>query len=120
MIGKRWDKHVDDCLNEIYALIDYYKLGTSYCEKNADKGYLAKQIKKDKRPVKSYDENMNKYIKISTWLRKYWDKIYWLEETDPEYINEILDYSENAEHDDSPDSASSIIRQIEGKGKWLV
>lgn len=120
MIGKRWDKHVDDCLNEIYELIDTYQLGTIHCEKNADKGYLAKQIRNDGRPVRPYDESANKYIKISTWLRKYWKKIRWLEETDPDYINEILDYNENAEHDDSPDSASSLIRQIEGKGKWLV
>lgn len=120
MIGKRWNKHVDDCLSEIYKLIDYYKLGTTYCEKNADKEYLAKQIRKDKRPVETYSESTNKFIKISTWLRKYWHRIYWLEDTDMDYINEILDYTENAEHDDSPDSASSIIRQLEGKGQWLI
>ena len=56
---------------------------------------------------------MNKYVKISTYLRKNWKNITWLDETDPEYINEILDYSEFADHDDSPDSAASLLRYME-------
>ena len=58
---------------------------------------------------------MNKFVKISTYLRKNWEKIMWLEDTDPEYINEILDYSEFSEHDDSPDSAASLLRRIENE-----
>ena len=34
------------------------------------------------------------------------------EGTDVEYINEILDYNEQAEHDDSPDSLASVIREV--------
>ncbi|MFR9064203.1 MAG: hypothetical protein ACLVJO_10850 [[Clostridium] scindens] len=40
--------------------------------------------------VDTYSETMNKYIKISTFLRRCWKNIIWLEDTDPEYINEIL------------------------------
>jgi len=67
--------------------------------------------------VNEYNENMNKYIKISTYLRKNWKNIVYLEDTDPEYINEILDYTENAEYDDSPDSLASVLRQLTGKSK---
>ena len=112
MLGKRWDKHIDYCLDEIILLAKHYRGGTIHCEDNGDKGYVAKEIKNKGHISKSYHENMNKYIKISTHLKKWWDKIEWLEDTDPDYINEILDYTENAEHDDSPDSASSIIRII--------
>lgn len=118
MYGKRWNKHVDDCLNEIIEIIKHFKGGTIYCEDNGDKGYLAKEINKKGHFAKTYHENMNKYIKISTYLRKYWNEIEWLEDSDNDYINEILDYTENAEHDDSPDSAASIIRQIKGKKGW--
>ena len=69
--------------------------------------------------VEDYSENMNKFIKISTYLRKYWSDIIWLEDTDMDYMNEILDYTENAQHDDSPDSASCMIRKYKGKRKWL-
>ena len=65
-----------------------------------------------------YSESMNKFVKISTYLRKNWSRIIWLEDTDPEYINEILDYSEFAEHDDSPDSAASLLRNMENRNTY--
>lgn len=111
--GKRWNRHVDDCLPEIRILHKNLMLGSVSCERNADKGYLAKELYEMGFLVDSYNESMNKYIKISTFLRRYWKKIVWLEDTDPEYINEILDYSEFAEHDDSPDSAASLLRKID-------
>lgn len=119
MLGKRWNKHVDDCLSEILALQDKYKVGSISCERNADKGYLAKELRNQGMYVEDYSENMNKFIKISTYLRKYWSDIIWLEDTDMDYMNEILDYTENAQHDDSPDSASCVIRKYKGKRKWL-
>lgn len=119
MFGKRFNKHIDDCLDEILLLINHYLGGSIYCENNGDKGYVAKEIRNKGHIAKEYHEDMNKYIKISTYLKKWWNNIEWIEDTDPDYINEILDYTENAEHDDSPDSAASIIRKIKGKGKWL-
>lgn len=119
VLGKRRNKHVDDCLSEFYLYMDKYKSGTIYAERNADKGYLHKEMINDNRIVKGYQETMNKYIKISTYLRKNWSNIYFHEDTDSEYLNEILDYTENAQHDDSPDSLASIIRELTAKGKWL-
>ena len=113
--GKRWDKHVDDCLGEIGVYHKLLRAGSISCEKNADKGYLAKELRGLGYSVNPYDESMNKFVKISTYLRSNWKNIIWLEDTDPEYINEILDYSENAEHDDSPDSAASLLRSLEKK-----
>lgn len=112
-LGKTWQKHVDDCLGEIQALQERFKAGTVYNEKNADKGYLAKELQKRGMVPKLYQEKQNKYVKISTYLRREWKNIYWLEETDRDYMNQILDYTENAEHDDCPDSAASLIRQME-------
>lgn len=119
VLGKRYDKHIDKCLTDIYRLHDQYKSGTIYCEENADKGYLKKEMYEDGKIVSSYHENMNKYVKIATYLLKNWKNIYFHEDTDPDYLNEILDYTENAAHDDSPDSLASIIRELTGKGKWI-
>lgn len=116
--GKRWEKHVDDCLPEILEIHKRLRLGSVACEKNADKGYLAKEMNKVGLPPFLYSETMNKFVKISTYLRKEWSNIRWLEETDPEYVNEILDYSEFAEHDDCPDSAASLIRRMETRATY--
>lgn len=118
VFGIRLNKHVDDCLNIISNYMRIYKAGTIYCEKNADKGYLAKELRNRGFIANDYQESMNKFIKISTYLKKNWDNITFLECTSPEYINEILDYTENAPHDDSPDSLASLLRQIT-KGTWL-
>lgn len=119
VLGKRYDKHVDKCLADIYRLHKIYRSGTFYCERNADKGYLEKEMRKDGVIVQGYSENTNKYVKIATYLLKNWDNIYFHEDTDPDYLNEILDYTENAAHDDAPDSLASIIRELTGKGKWI-
>lgn len=118
--GKLWQKHVDDCMDEILLLCDYYRAGTIYCEDNADKGYLRKEIKNRGRYASGYHENMNKYIKISTYLKKHWKDIEFLEDSDSDYINQILDYTENAEHDDAPDSCASLVRKLRGKNKVLL
>ena len=116
--GKRWRRHVDDCLPEIQTLHRQLQIGSVSCEKNADKGYLAKELAGMGFRAEVYSESMNKYIKISTFLRKNWGNIFWLEDTDPEYINEILDYSEFADHDDSPDSAASLLRKMENRAYY--
>lgn len=110
--GELHQSHVDEVLPQIEARREYYRAGTLYTETNADKGYLNKSIKP---PKKSYHESMNKFIKISTYLKKEWDNIVFIKETDMNYINEILDYNENAEHDDAPDSLASLIMQSDNK-----
>ena len=85
--------------------------GTIFCEDNGDKGYLARDIMKQ-HPARTYHEGTNKYIKISTFLKQNWKNIYFYKDTDAEYLQEIMDYTEQAQHDDSPDSASSIVRQL--------
>lgn len=117
LFGKRWQKHVDECLSEIESLRQKYRAGTVFCEDNADKGYLRKELNNRGIYTSGYHESMNKFVKISTYLKANWAKIQFLTDTDPEYINEILDYNEFAEHDDSPDSAASIIRKFENKTK---
>lgn len=110
--GKLWHKHVDNCLPEIKQLHEKFKGGTIHVEKNADKGYLHKEIKEFGLLSTVYNEYMNKYVKITTHLYKHWKSIYWIKGTDDDYLNQILDYTEDAEHDDAPDSAASLCRKI--------
>lgn len=116
-LGKVWEGHVDGHLNEILRLHKHYRLGTLFLETNADKGYLRRDLERQGIPTSPYFEKMNKFIKISTYLKGSWSGLFWLDETDPEYLAEILDYSENAAHDDCPDSAASLIRATQKKVK---
>jgi hypothetical protein len=58
---------------------------------------------------------MNKHLKITSYLKAEWKKVFFVVGTDEEYINQICDYNENAEHDDCADSLASIIRKFWGK-----
>lgn len=108
--GKLWQGHVDKHIDEIKALHTLYKAGSISCEKNGDKGYLARDLRAKGFIVTEYSEKENKFIKIATHLKSEWQNIEWLPETDPEYLSQILDFTESAAHDDAPDSCASLIR----------
>ena len=110
--GNMWQAHVDQCIPEIKHLHALLRAGSIFCETNGDKGYLATELEGMGFYVQSYSERTNKYIKIATYLKQNWSRIYWLKSTNPEYMQQILDYTEFAEHDDAPDSAASLARTI--------
>ena len=117
--GRKYTKHVDACLDDIMRLKTKYRAGTTWTERNADKGYLDKTLKARGDISNTYHEKMNKHIKISTYLKENWGRVLFLDDTDPEYIAEILDYTEHAQHDDCPDSLASAIRQLGKKPMTL-
>ena len=110
MYGRIWHKHVEKVLDECLRDAERLKCWPLHCEENGDKGFLYKEIRRQGKWAKGYSENQNKVIKISTYLRKWWPKIVFLRGTDPEYIDQIMDYTEQAEHDDAPDSAACCCR----------
>lgn len=112
-LGKLWQLHVDNCLPEIALMHAIYRAGSIHCETNADKGYLANNLEKQGFYVVPYTETTNKFIKIASYLRKHWSNIYWLADTDEDYLRQILDFTEYADHDDAPDSAASLLRELE-------
>ena len=118
VFGKLWNKHVDKCMDEIILLIKTYRAGTLYLESNADKGYLAREFEKYNVPVQTYHEKTNKFVKISTHLKGAWGRLFFLEQTDKEYVNDVTDYNEQAEHDDAPDSCASLLREMEREVEW--
>ena len=116
ILGKRRNGHIDKHINEFMEIVKNYRAGVIRCEDNGDKGYLAKEIVRRGGLASTYHETMNKFLKISSYLKGEWDNVYFSRNSDAEYLDEILDYSEDAAHDDSPDSCASIIREIKTTG----
>lgn len=110
LYGKMLRKHVEDCYDLIKVDYDRFMCSKLYNEKNADKGMVGKDLRKKEMRVILYNEDMNKYLKIATYLKAIWKNLIFVEGTDPEYIKQICDYYEDAEHDDAPDSAASLAR----------
>ena len=110
LYGKLWHSSVDKVMDAIIEEARRLKCWPVKCEDNGDKGFLKKEFFRRGMYASSYTEHMNKFMKICTYLKRWWPKIVFLEGTDPEYIDQILDYTENAEHDDAPDSAACVCR----------
>lgn len=110
LYGRMWRKHVEACYPDIIELYNNFRCDRCYLERNADKGMVARDLKNHGIRTMPYDESMNKYLKIVTYLKFAWKNVIFVEGTDKEYIEQICDYNEDAEHDDAPDSASSIAR----------
>lgn len=106
--GRMWRKHVSDVLPLIMEEYRRLKLGRMYMETNADKGFSASDFKKAGARVVPYPETMNKHVKIVTHLKAIWKDVVFCDGTDQSYIDQICDYTEDAEHDDAPDSAASL------------
>lgn len=113
LYGKLWRAHVDTVLDKALAECDRLRCQPIYMETNGDKGYLGREIKRRGYATRPYPENMNKYSKIATFLRKWWGNVVFLHGTDPAYIAQIMDYNDQAEHDDAPDSAACICRVLD-------
>lgn len=115
LYGRIWHKHVDNCMDEIIQLRKSFNAGEIYCETNADKGYLAKALRAKGERAVTYHENMNKFLKITSYLKAEWRNVVFVAGTDDAYIDQICDYNENVEHDDAPDSAASIVKRLWNK-----
>ncbi len=53
-------------------------------------------------------------MEICTHLRRWWPALAFHPATDPAYLAQIAAYGPDAEHDDAPDSAASVVRAVSG------
>ena len=116
LYGRLWQAHVDTVLDAALAACQRLMCAPVYVETNADKGYLSREIRARGLATRMYAEKSNKYVKISTYLRKWWKNIVMLQETDAGYIEQIMDYAEVSAHDDAPDSAACVCRVLDRRG----
>lgn len=115
--GKLWHKHVENCYTQIKDDYTRFMCGKMPIEDNGDKGFTARDLKQKGIRAVTYHESMNKFIKITTYLLAIWENLIFVEGTDEEYINQICDYNQDAEHDDAPDSCASLARILYNPNK---
>jgi hypothetical protein len=115
--GKMWRKHVEDVTPLMIADMQKFRIRKIHMENNADKGYAAAPFKKAGLKPIPYHESMQKFVKIVTHLKTAWPDIVFCEGTDQAYIDQICDYTEDAEHDDAPDSLASLLARGKFRSK---
>lgn len=113
LYGRLWRGHISSVMEEIIAECDRLLCGPILVETNGDKGYVARELRQRGAAARPYPESMNKQVKIAAYLRKWWADTVFIRGTDKAYIDQILDYTESAAHDDAPDSAACLLRALE-------
>ena len=112
VLGKLWKDHVSLHEDEMIRLRRRFRAGPFWTETNADKGYLAKELRTKGETAIEYVEDMNKFVKISSYLYREWERVVFVEGTDAAYIKQICDYTQDAEHDDAPDSLAVCVKKL--------
>lgn len=110
--GWVWFKHVIECYNLVVKCMNDFKAGTLYVETNADKGYSKRDLAEKYTSVLGRNESANKHIKIISFAKQNWEMLTFADDCQPEYINQIMDYSEDADLVDAPDSLAALIREM--------
>ncbi len=116
-VGFVYAGNMKDWMATIVQKIEYYGAKELFSEENADKGYSADIIGLHPRMrdlgvwISTYHELERKNVKIINYLGEAWKNIEWADETDPNYLEQIVDWVAEEEPDDAPDSAASLIRE---------
>ena len=113
LYGRIWHCSVDKVMDPIIQESRRLKCQPIKMEDIGDKGFLVREFQRKGAYASNYHEAQNKFLKIVTYLKKWWPNVVFLEGTDREYIDQILDYTEFPEHDDAPDSAACVCRILE-------
>lgn len=116
--GKVFQGHVNKRIDEIQKLCALRKARILIMEDNSDRGFSADILRKfgsdDGQVLRTslYHEKQDKHVKISSYLGHHWHDLVWDNRTDNDYMSQVVDYMEDAEPDDAPDSAAALLREV--------
>jgi hypothetical protein len=108
--GWVWPQSVVSLYSEIVKILSGMRIAQLYVEVNADKGASVRDISMMYSRVEGYHEHENKHIKIVSYCKKQWHRVYFAHDCQEDYIAQVLDYTEGQKPDDAPDTLASFIR----------
>lgn len=119
-IGNHWDM--------IENLFWGNQVQKIFYESNGAQKLIGDELNRRMLPCEEVKHTSNKYARITNTLLPVWDTIRWDEslkppenyvfqdsdeDTAPHPMIELMEYNENAEHDDSPDGAAGMIECLD-------
>jgi hypothetical protein len=110
--GFVWRRDITSLYAEITSLAKGYNASKIIVETNADKGLSLLEIQKYFPIAVGHYERDNKHMKIVSYLKKHWSDVYIAEDSQTEFVAQVLDYAEGEEPDDAADALASLIREI--------
>jgi predicted phage terminase large subunit-like protein len=109
--GVIWRSNLDATYEYVERLCKKYQVATLYVESNQGQLAIANHLAK-KLPTKRINNSDSNPIRIQNFVKVNWANMYFSQECQPEYLNQVLEYSEFAQHDDAPDSLAGLVQQL--------
>jgi len=109
--GYVWPESIKTLYEQITLKLYQHNAGTLFIEKNADKGYSLDSMRKYWPACKGINTKLNKHIKITTTVGRYWENLVFDSAIQPAYISQVLGYREGGT-DDAPDSLAMGLQEL--------
>lgn len=114
--GYIWRSQIDVSYNKIEKYCKAANVQVLYLEANQSQRAMAVEFRRRNIIVKEVNNITNKHLRIVSNVKVNWKDIRFSKNVDPDYLKQILHYSEHSAHDDAPDSLSGLVECL-GVGK---
>lgn len=110
--GWIWQEQLDETYRRTVALCRAHNVAVLCVESNQAQIAIANELKRRGLQVKAVNQLKNKHFRIVHNAKKHWHRIRFAHTVTKEYMDQVLQYSEVARHDDAPDSLAGLIQSI--------
>jgi hypothetical protein len=112
LAGYIWRATIDKSYDKIEAFYKQHNLSLLIVEINKDEGAVAYELRKRGLNVQENRAVKNKYLRITDNVLKNWSSIRFSRAVTNQYMTQVLEYYELAQHDDAPDSLAAFCERI--------
>jgi hypothetical protein len=110
--GWVWRQHIAELYPQIINLAKEYNCLEMIIENNKDEGLSQREIAKSFPLIKGIHSTDNKIYRISFYIKQYLNRLYFDNNCQTDFIEQISYYEEGKEPDDAPDSLASLLREV--------
>lgn len=107
--GQIWRRNVADIYGDIERILRQFRVGMVLCERNQAQVLVVREFQRRGFYTKGVLSVSNKFARITSALKKNWHLIQFSTDVSTKFLDQILEYNENADKDDAPDALASLI-----------
>ena len=107
--GHIWRKNIADLYDTLERIFRENEVGKVICETNGAQVLAAREFARRGFLVHELKSTANKYARITDSLKKAWQRLCFGIHVSGDYLSQVCEYNENADHDDAPDSLHMLL-----------
>lgn len=108
--GEIWRSDLRSSYDKVEKLYHQSGLELLYVESNQGQDALCIELENRGLRVKPLPSSDPKEFRIENYVKLNWNKIRFSNQVSPEFLKQILKYTELAKHDDAPDTLACLIK----------